>query len=141
MKLAGALLSFLAGCPLVASPAAAQQGAEVTGEKVPMSASAARTLGSEINRQLKPFWKAPEDTAAGQLATTIAVDLNRDGSIARAPRVVSQSGVTPSNNGQKQLHAENAINAVTRAAPFRLPPDLYDAWRSLEIKFDKRLSQ
>jgi hypothetical protein len=113
----------------------------VAGDSAPVSAMAARALNAEINRQLKPFWKAPTGADVELLVTIIAVDLNRDGSIASAPRVVSQSGDTASNRGQKQLHAENAVRAVRLAAPFRLPPDLYDAWRSLEIKFDKRLSQ
>jgi hypothetical protein len=40
-----------------------------------------------------------------------------------------------------RLHQEQALKAVRLAAPFRLPPDLYDGWKSLNINVDKRLSQ
>lgn len=111
------------------------------GGAAPLDATTARALNAEINRQIKPFWKAPSGADADKLVTIVTVNLATDGSIIGQPRVVRQTGVTPSNEGQKQLHAENAIRAIKLAAPFKLPPDLYDAWQSLEISFDKRLSQ
>jgi len=107
----------------------------------PLSPQAARALNAEINRQIKPYWNPPTGADADKLVTVISVNLAQDGSIVGQPHIKSQTGVTPSNASQKSLHAENAMRALRRAAPFKLPPDLYSAWQSLEISFDKRLSQ
>jgi outer membrane biosynthesis protein TonB len=112
-----------------------------TGSAAPLGAAAARALNAEINRQIKPHWKAPTGADIERLVTIVSVTLDRNGNVTGKPEIVSQTGITPSNMGQRDLHAENAIRAIRLAAPFRLPPDLYDAWRSLEIKFDRRLSQ
>lgn len=98
-------------------------------------------LDAEIRRQLKPYWKAPTGADADVLRTIVQVDLNRDGSISGTPQVVETLGQTPSNRGQVSLHQELAVKAIRLAAPFRLPPDLYDGWKSLKIGFDRRLSQ
>jgi outer membrane biosynthesis protein TonB len=98
-------------------------------------------LDAEIRRQIKPYWKAPTGSDVEQLRTIVAVDLNRDGSISGSPEIVETTGQTASNRGQVQLHQELAIKAIKLAAPFKLPPDLYDGWQSLRIAFDKRLSQ
>jgi hypothetical protein len=66
--------------------------------------------------------------------------LNPDGSLNGDPIVVSQSGITASNEAQKGRHAEQAIRAVRLAAPFKLPPELYDHWKVVTSTFDRRLS-
>lgn len=99
------------------------------------------SLGAEIRRQVKPHWKSPTGADVELLRTTIAVNLNRDGSLADAPTLASQSGVNESNRAQARLHVDQAIKAVRLAAPFKLPAEYYDAWRSFTTNFDKRLSQ
>lgn len=96
-------------------------------------------LGAEIRRQVKPYWKAPSGADADLLRTTVSFRLARDGALVGDPQVVNTTGQTASNRGQVRLHQEQAIKAVRLAAPFRLPPDLYDGWKSLNINFDKRL--
>lgn len=98
-------------------------------------------LDAEIRRQLKPHWKAPTGADAEQLRTVVAVELTQSGALAGAPEVVETTGTTASNRAQVKLHQELAVKAVRLAAPFKLPPDLYDGWKSLRISFDKRLSQ
>jgi outer membrane biosynthesis protein TonB len=98
-------------------------------------------LDAEIRRQLKPYWKAPTGADADQLRTIVAVELNQNGSLASDPQIVDTTGVTDSNRGQVKLHQELAMKAIKLAAPFKLPADLYDGWKSLHIGFDKRLSQ
>lgn len=98
------------------------------------------SLSQAINRQLKPHWSAPSGADAEKLVTVLAWELNRDGSLAGRPRVVSQSGITDSNRPQADLHAERAIRAVQLAAPFDLPDQFYDKWRRIrEWRFDRRL--
>jgi len=100
------------------------------------------SLASSISRQLKPHWAAPQGADAELLVTVLAFDLNRDGTLAGRPRVVSQSGETEANRAQKARHAEQAIRAVQLAAPFDLPDQYYDAWKRVtSFRFDRRLSQ
>jgi len=99
------------------------------------------SLQSVINRQLKPFWKAPDGVDVEKLDTTLAWDLNPDGSLKGQPRLIGQSGKTASNAPQQGLHVEQAIRAVQLAAPFRLPPQLYDHWKRLTWHFDRNLSR
>jgi periplasmic protein TonB len=98
------------------------------------------SLQQAINRQLKPHWSAPQGVDAEKLITVLAWELNPDGSLKGAPRIVSQSGVTDSNRPQQQLHAERAIRAVQLAAPFDLPEQFYDKWKRITSwRFDRRL--
>lgn len=100
----------------------------------------ARALNQEISRQLKPHWRAPTGADADQLVTTLRWRLNRDGTIASGPELVSQSGKTASNSPQQDLHVEAAIRAVKAAAPFKLPPEYFDYWKNVAaFRFDRRL--
>ncbi|AEG49726.1 putative TolA [Sphingobium chlorophenolicum L-1] len=98
-------------------------------------------LDAEIRRQVKPHWKSPSGADIEQLRTFVDVQLSRDGSIVGQPQVFNTTGITASNRSQVTLHQELAVKAIRLAAPFKLPPDLYDGWKSLRISFDKRLSQ
>lgn len=107
-----------------------------------IGASAQASLIQAISRQIKPHWNAPNGVDADQLVTILAFDLNEDGSLRGRPRVVSQSGETASNAPQKSLHAERAIRAVQLAAPFDLPSEYYNAWKSIRgARFDRNLSR
>ena len=95
-----------------------------------------------ISRQIKPHWTSPSGVDADQLVTILAFRLNPDGSLNGRPRVVSQSGVNASNAPQKDLHAERAVRAVQLAAPFNLPDQYYNAWKSINgARFDRNLSR
>ncbi|MBY8822220.1 cell envelope biogenesis protein TolA [Sphingomonas colocasiae] len=99
------------------------------------------SLAAEIRRQLKPHWRAPTGADAEQLRTIVEARLSKDGDIIGEPRVIGQTGVTDSNRSQAELHKERAIKAVKLAAPFKLPPEYYDAWNVIKPAFDKRLGQ
>ena len=102
--------------------------------------SARASIGQQLSRQLRPYWDSPPGLDADQLVTVLAFRLNEDGSLAGRPRVVSQSGINDSNRRQAPLHAERAIRAVQRAAPFDLPPEYYNAWKSINgARFDRNL--
>lgn len=114
--------------------------------RVPASQIGASTKASIVQtivRQIRPHWNAPQGADADQLVTVLSFRLNEDGSLAGRPRVISQSGVTDSNAPQKDLHAERAIRAVQLAAPFKdLPPEYYNAWKSIDgARFDRNLSR
>jgi len=98
------------------------------------------SIAQAIVRQLKPHWSAPQGVDAEKLVTVLSWELNPDGSLKGRPRVVRQTGITDSNRPQASLHAERAIRAVQLAAPFNLPEEYYDAWKSIrDATFDRNL--
>lgn len=101
----------------------------------------AASLRQAIARQIKPHWSAPEGVDIEKLVTVVRFRLDRDGNLVGNPTVVSQSGITPSNEAQKGRHAEQAIRAIRLAAPFDLPAQFYDQWKIVNSQFDRRLSQ
>lgn len=98
------------------------------------------SITQAIIRQLKPHWSAPQGVDVEKLVTVLSWELNQDGSLKGRPQVVSQTGITDSNRPQASLHAERAIRAVQLAAPFDLPEQYYDAWKSVRgARFDRNL--
>ncbi len=99
------------------------------------------TLPGIISRQLKPHWTPPLGADADKLVSFVDVHLNPDGTLDGPPRVVRQEGVTDSNRPQSARHAEQAIRAVELAEPFPLPPEYYNSWKHLTLRFDWNLSR
>lgn len=128
---------FLKGIPGATKPGTARTpAAAVVGPEVKAS------LASAIARQIKAHWTGPQGVDVDKLVTVLAWELNADGSLAGRPRLVSQTGVTPSNEAQAKRHVELAIRAVQLAAPFDLPDEYYGNWKRISaFRFDKRLSQ
>lgn len=115
-----------------------------TGKGTPaaqIGAQARSALSAAITRQLKPHWQAPQGAEADLLVTRLRFRLNRDGSLAGEPEVISTTGQTPANQAQVRRHQEQAVRAVKLASPFNLPEDLYEGWKVITTNFDKRLSQ
>jgi hypothetical protein len=119
------------------------RGTAEKGSGTPSAKTAAQLEASFIQAlfvKIKKYWRAPTGVDAELLRSNIVVTLNRDGTIGSVT-VVSQSGENENNANLKALHAERAVNAVRRAAPFELPPEHYAIWQSLgPITFDKRLN-
>jgi hypothetical protein len=97
-------------------------------------------LAQAVARQLKPHWQQPVGLDVDKLATTVEWSLNPDGSLAGDPRVIGTTGIDASNRPQVGRHQEMAVRAVRLAAPFRLPPDYYSAWRRIKFTFDWKLN-
>ncbi len=97
-------------------------------------------LTSEITRQLRRHWEAPNGLEAELLVSNVSWKLNIDGSLKGAPSCSTvPSSITASNRPQASLHCDRAIRAVRRAAPFNLPEQFYSRWDDLEWQFDRRL--
>ncbi len=128
---------FLRGVPGASAPGTSRNPpADAIGPGV------ASSLSSAISRQLKSHWNAPQGLDAEKLVTVLTWDMNPDGSLATRPRVVQQSGITPTNQAQAARHAELAIRAVELSAPFDLPPQYYALWKHIKaFSFDRKLSQ
>jgi hypothetical protein len=107
-----------------------------------IGASAKASIGQALARQVKPHWTAPQGLDVDALVTLVDFDLNSDGSLKGRPRLRSQSGVNDSNRAQAARHAENAIRAVQLAAPFDLPEEYYEAWKTVRgARFDRNTSR
>ena len=107
-----------------------------------IGSQAKASLAQAIARQLKPHWSSPQGADAELLVTVLAFDLNRDGTLAGAPRVVEQTGITDANRSQAARHKELAVRAVQLAAPFDLPAKYYNGWKRVTaFRFDRKLSQ
>jgi outer membrane biosynthesis protein TonB len=131
------ILAGINDTPSTPNPSNPSQGAPAKA----VSAAVASSIGAEVRRQLKPHWKSPTGADVELLRTTIAVRLNRNGTILGELQLVSQSGVNDSNRAQAKLHVDQAMKAVRLAAPFKLPAEYYEAWKEIRPTFDRRLSQ
>ena len=101
------------------------------------------SLAQAVLRQVKPVWqgRVPEGVNTDKIVTVLSIELNPDGTLAKRPVVLSQSGIDDSNRAQAERHAEEAIRAVQLAAPFKLPPELYEGWKKLPpLRFRKSMS-
>lgn len=109
-----------------------------------IGASEKASLVQAISRQIKPEWqgRSPQGLDAEKLVTILSFSLNPDGTLAGRPTVVRQEGINDANRAQAGRHAEIAVSAVQRAAPFKLPKEYYEAWKKVSaFRFDKALSQ
>jgi hypothetical protein len=127
---------------LKGTPGAAAKGQASAPPAATIGPAVRSALSGAIARQLKPHWKIPQGADAELLVTVLTWDLNADGTLAGAPRVVRQEGITDANRAQAARHAEQAIRAVRLAAPFSLPAEFYPAWKRIAtFRFDRKLSQ
>lgn len=103
--------------------------------------SAKASIAAAISRQIKPHWQPPSGPEVEEIVSYISFQLKEDGSLSGRPRLVRQTGVNATNRAQAERHAEQAIRAVQLAAPFDLPPEYYNAWKSVTANLDWRLAQ
>jgi hypothetical protein len=89
-----------------------------------------------IQQQLFSCWRLdPGAVAAEDMVVEIRVALNPDGSIQRAD-VIDVARM--SRDGYFRSAAENARRAIYKCSPFRLPPNKYQIWRELSLRFNPR---
>ena len=119
----------------------AKPGGTAQTQAAPITGAVRNSLAGAVARELKPRWHGPSGLDVDKLATTVEWDLDPDGSLASAPRVLSQGGITDANRAQAERHKEQALKAVRTAAPFTLPPQYYSAWRRLRFTFDWKINQ
>jgi outer membrane biosynthesis protein TonB len=98
---------------------------------------AAATLAQAIQSQVAPCWNPPIGGAdVRKMTVLIRADFAKDGRVLGVPTVVSQTGQTAGNADYARAFAETAKRAVLRCSPLKLPANMYDLWRSVEINFD-----
>jgi outer membrane biosynthesis protein TonB len=125
------------------APQRAADGREATARgKAPGRADprALATLEAAIRAQIAPCWNPPVGGAdVKDMTVVLRIRLNRDGSVAAAPELVSQTGASEANAAYARAFVETARRAVLRCAPLDLPADLYADWREFELNFDPRM--
>lgn len=106
-----------------------------------IGAQAKASIGQAVARQIKPHWSPPNGPEVEAITTFVRFRLNEDGSLNGRPTVVRQTGINDTNRAQAGRHGEQAIKAVQLAAPFDLPPEYYEAWKTITANLDWRLAQ
>lgn len=106
------------------SPARAAPGPEVT-------ASLAQAIASQIYK----CWDVPTGTP-GRMTVTLRLRLDASGAPIGLPQVTGGTGEAPA--ALRRAFDESARRAVLRCAPLRLPPEMYDLWKDIELNFDPR---
>jgi outer membrane biosynthesis protein TonB len=111
--------------------------AAATPKKATIDPRAAATLAQAIQAQVAPCWNPPIGGAdVRRMTVVIRAEYGRDGRVIGQPSVVSQTGATAGNADYSRAFAETARRAVLRCSPLKLPPKMYDMWKSVEINFD-----
>jgi hypothetical protein len=94
-------------------------------------------LQDAIRSQLTPCWNLPtRPVDAAPVIVLLRIQLRNDGSLLVPPEILSIAGVGASNTAYGRAVANSARRAVTLCSPLKLPLNLYDAWRDVEINFD-----
>ncbi|TFU01358.1 hypothetical protein EUV02_13800 [Polymorphobacter arshaanensis] len=102
-----------------------------------LDARATASLEAAIRSQIAPCWNPPIGGAdVKKMTVVLHIDLQRDGSVIGRPTVVSQTGATAGNADYARAFAETARRAVLRCSPLKLPPEMFEAWKSFELNFD-----
>lgn len=135
----GSLLGkdFLKGLGSDPAPARAQQPTGAV-----MSAVAMSGIVAAIKRQIQPCADRQVNPGPGanRIQVKINLKLNRDGSLAGRPTVVSASGVTDENSRYEKRVGDLAIAAFTGCSPLRgLPDELYQTakggWSNFNMNY------
>lgn len=114
---------FLKGLGRDPTPSPSQEAPAAT-----MTSQAAANIAQAIARQVQPcadrqVYPGP---GAERIVTTLNLRLNRNGSLAGAPRLVRQSGIDDENGRYAQRVADLAIRSFVECSPLRgLPDELY----------------
>ena len=103
-----------------------------------LSDTAKAAIRVSINRKVVPPWNSCPLTGLEieRLRARVTFQLDRAGNIVSIATPVL-SGQTPANTPQVGRFTECAVRAIRAAAPFNLPPESYDFWKTYTLNFRK----
>ncbi|MFZ1775504.1 MAG: cell envelope integrity protein TolA [Rhizobiaceae bacterium] len=81
-------------------------------------------LGDVIAR----CWNLPLIENVGSLTAKVSFQLDPNGALAGNPQIIVSSGNRPFD--------ESALRAIKKCAPFDLPRDRWEEWKSIVVNFD-----
>ena len=83
-----------------------------------------------LRQQIERCWTVPTGwTNAHQVTVVLNVRLDRSGAVAAHPVLLEFSA-----SALGMTAAKNALAAVARCAPYKLPPDKYSQWREAQVR-------
>ncbi|MEO0696035.1 MAG: hypothetical protein AAFY84_08045 [Pseudomonadota bacterium] len=95
---------------------------------------------AKMQAAIAECWQAGSLVGAPEperLKVLLEVQLNRDGSLLRAPKVLNGTQIALSGNRFWKVAEQNAVRAVQACAPYGfLSPDRYETWQVMELNFD-----
>ncbi|AXJ94979.1 MULTISPECIES: cell envelope biogenesis protein TolA [unclassified Sphingomonas] len=106
-----------------------------------IDARAMAGIVAAIQRQIQPCAdrQGSPGPGANEIVTTLNLRLNEDGTLAGAPRLVRQTGVTDENERYKQRVFEIGIAAFKGCSPLKLPAEYYDTpsggWNNINFQW------
>ncbi len=113
----------------------AQRTVQGLGVGTAMTVDLITMLQSEINR----CWTRPDyGPHPERLLVRYELFLNRDGSVAQAPKLTSESAAAVAGDPYMRAAADSGRRAIYQCAPYRLPADRYNVWRDIVFTFDPR---
>lgn len=113
----------------------AQRTVQGMGAGTAMTVDLITMLQSEINR----CWTRPEyGPHPERLIVRYELFLNRDGSVAQAPRLTPDSAAAVAGDAYMRAAADAGRRAIYQCAPYRLPAEKYNLWRDIVFTFDPR---
>nr|WP_206366508.1 cell envelope biogenesis protein TolA [Sphingomonas gei] len=116
-------------------------GTATTPPAAKMSTQAAANIGSAIQRQVQPCADRQVNPGPGadQIRVVVNLRINRDGSLAGAPRIIDHIGVDDANKRYVE-RVDDAVRAIfAGCSPLRgLPAELYEVpngWKSFTLRY------
>ncbi len=99
-------------------------------------------LADAIRKQVQPCADRVINPGPGasDIRTKLRLRLNKDGTFASAPEMMTQTGVNEENGRYATRVKELAVGAFTQCAPFHLPPELFrtasgTGWNDIAITY------
>ncbi|KUO57321.1 MAG: hypothetical protein APF80_13145 [Alphaproteobacteria bacterium BRH_c36] len=107
---------------------------EREGQGTQLTAREEDLLKGRISSQIRDCWRLPGGGGGIDTAVvTVRWRLQKDGSLDGQPQIVGSR-----SDPVYRIAGEAAVRAVTCAAPFKLPPDMYASWKEITWEFDPR---
>ncbi|MBU1211844.1 MAG: cell envelope integrity protein TolA [Alphaproteobacteria bacterium] len=107
---------------------------EREGQGTQLTAREEDLLKGRISSQIRDCWRLPGGGGGIDTAVvTVRWRLQKDGSLDGLPQIVGSR-----SDPVYRIAGEAAVRAVTCAAPFKLPPDMYASWKEITWEFDPR---
>lgn len=89
------------------------------------------SLQAAIRRQIGYCWNGVADLPKeDQIDVLMRIELNRDGMLAKDPRLMNP---TSRPIGRSGIPVDLALRAVLKCQPYKLPEDSYDQWKQIDV--------
>lgn len=100
-------------------------------DSVNAATEASRLLGMIVSR-VKTCWNIQAGMeGASELVPIVEFELNRDGTVRGMPRLANAQ-----SSERFRAAGDAAMRAVIECQPYNLPPDRYDMWAVVKLRFD-----